>query len=156
MGYFVDATDGDTPQTGLTIANTDIKLWKAGATSLTNKNSGGASHLADGIYYATLDATDTNTIGSLIVFCHPTGALAVRIECCVLDEAVYDTLFGTLALATSSVETKVDALDALVDSVKAKTDSLSFTVPGQVDANIQYVNDVQVTGTGAVGDEWGP
>ncbi len=31
-----------------------------------------------------------------------------------------------------------------------------FTVPGFVDANIQYVNDVAVTGTGAPGFEWGP
>ena len=33
---------------------------------------------------------------------------------------------------------------------------LVFTVAGQVDANIQYVNDVAVTGTGAAGNEWGP
>jgi hypothetical protein len=43
-----------------------------------------------------------------------------------------------------------------IDDIKAKTDSLTFTVPGQVDANIQYVNDVEVTGTGAPGNEWGP
>jgi hypothetical protein len=41
-------------------------------------------------------------------------------------------------------------------AIKAKTDSLTFTVAGQVDANIQSVNDVTVTGTGAAGDEWGP
>jgi hypothetical protein len=34
--------------------------------------------------------------------------------------------------------------------------SLTFTVAGVVDANIQRVNDVTVTGTGAPGDEWGP
>lgn len=43
-----------------------------------------------------------------------------------------------------------------LDAIKAKTDNLSFTVSNQVDANIQYVNDVQVNGTGANGDEWGP
>lgn len=43
-----------------------------------------------------------------------------------------------------------------VAAIKAKTDSLAFTVAGQVDANVQYVNDVAVTGTGAVGEEWGP
>ena len=41
-------------------------------------------------------------------------------------------------------------------AVKAKTDSLIFTVAGQVDANIQYVNDVAVTGNGQAGTEWGP
>ncbi len=43
-----------------------------------------------------------------------------------------------------------------VAAIKAKTDSLTFTTAGQVDANIQYVNDVQVIGTGASGNEWGP
>lgn len=47
-------------------------------------------------------------------------------------------------------------LDLLIDAIKAKTDSLTFTVAGQVDANVQYVNDVQVNGTGAPGNEWGP
>lgn len=41
-------------------------------------------------------------------------------------------------------------------AIKGKTDSLNFTEPGNVDANIQYVNDVEVTGTGQSGDEWGP
>lgn len=41
-------------------------------------------------------------------------------------------------------------------TIRAKTDSLTFTVSGQVDANIQSVNDVTVNGTGASGDEWGP
>jgi predicted Fe-Mo cluster-binding NifX family protein len=43
-----------------------------------------------------------------------------------------------------------------VAAIKAKTDSLTFTQAGIVDSNIQYVNDVEVTGTGAVGNEWGP
>jgi hypothetical protein len=48
-----------------------------------------------------------------------------------------------------------DAVLAQVALVKAKTDSLTFTVAGQVDANIQYVNDVQIQGDGTVGvDEW--
>ena len=47
-------------------------------------------------------------------------------------------------------------LDTEVAAIKAKTDSLNFTVAGQVDSNIQYVNDVAVTGTGASGSEWGP
>jgi hypothetical protein len=61
LGYFVDSTDGNTEKTALSIANTDIKLWKSGATTLANKNSGGATHISNGIYYAVLDSTDTNT-----------------------------------------------------------------------------------------------
>ncbi len=47
-------------------------------------------------------------------------------------------------------------VQAAVTAIQAKTTGLSFTVSGQVDANIQYVNDTQVTGTGASGNEWGP
>ena len=43
-----------------------------------------------------------------------------------------------------------------VTAIKAKTDSLTFTQAGNVDANIKYVNDVEVAGTGADGDTWGP
>lgn len=94
LGYFVDATDGNTEETGLTIANTDIKLWKAGATTLANKNSGGATHIANGIYYCVLDATDTDTLGSLVIFVHVAGALSIRIECVVLAANIYDSLIA--------------------------------------------------------------
>jgi hypothetical protein len=52
--------------------------------------------------------------------------------------------------------TKVDIMQIDVDAIQAKTDSLTFTVPKVLDANIQYVNDVEVTGTGETGSEWGP
>jgi hypothetical protein len=102
LGPFVDSTDGNTAETALTINNTDIKLWMTGATTLANKNSGGATHISGGIYYAVLDATDTATIGPLVVIVHVAGALAVRVPCVVLDEAVYDVQFGTVAPATIS------------------------------------------------------
>jgi hypothetical protein len=43
-----------------------------------------------------------------------------------------------------------------ISAIKTKTDSLTFTVAGVVDANIQRVNDVVVTGDGSPGTEWGP
>jgi len=42
-----------------------------------------------------------------------------------------------------------------VDAIKAKTDSLTFTQAGQVDANVQSVNDVALTGDGSA-TPWGP
>lgn len=61
-----------------------------------------------------------------------------------------------LILDAAATQTSVDTVDGIVDAIKLKTDDLNFTVAGQVDANIQYVNDVLVAGTGAPGDEWGP
>jgi hypothetical protein len=102
LGPFVDSTDGNTEEAGLTIANTDIKIWKTGATTLASKNSGGATYISNGVYYAVLDATDTDTIGPLRIFVHVAGALAVMVACEVLDEAVYDVQFGTVAPATAT------------------------------------------------------
>lgn len=45
--------------------------------------------------------------------------------------------------------------NASITGIKAKTDSLNFTVAGQVNANIKYVNGVLVNGDGAA-TPWGP
>lgn len=95
LGYFLDSGDGDTAETGLSIANTDIKLWKWGATGLTNKNSGGATHISGGIYYCVLNATDTNTLGPMVIFVHVAGALTVRLECAVLTANVWNSKYST-------------------------------------------------------------
>lgn len=40
-------------------------------------------------------------------------------------------------------------VDTVVDAIQAKTDSLTFTQAGHVDANVQRVNDVAITGNGS-------
>jgi hypothetical protein len=68
--------------------------------------------------------------------------------------AISDTgINNRLSVIVSDTDTGLKTVPA---AIKAKTDSLTFTVTNQVDANIQSVNDVTVTGTGASGDEWGP
>jgi len=110
LGKFVDDTDGKTAETALSIANTDIKLWKEGATSQASKNSGGATHIANGWYYAVLDATDTNTLGKLEVTVDVSGALSVRREFMVLPANVYDALvLDTDVLETDLIEIGGDA-----------------------------------------------
>jgi hypothetical protein len=99
LGPFVDETDGDTAETQLNIANTDIKLWKRGATSLVNKNSGGATHMSGGVYYATFNATDTNTLGPLYVYVNVSGALPVKERCEVLTTADYEARYNATAVS---------------------------------------------------------
>lgn len=94
LGQFVDATDGSTTEDALSIANTDIKLHKWGGTAFTNKNSGGATFIANGVYYATLDATDTNTIGPMPIYCTMAGARPFRLDTVVMDEPAYDALYA--------------------------------------------------------------
>jgi hypothetical protein len=116
LGPFLDSTDGDTEETGLTIANTDILLWKCGATTLVAKNSGGATHISNGIYYAVLDATDTVTAGSLKIFVHMAGALFVTLTCEVLPANVYDSLVaGSDSLTVETDELSSDAKSDIFD-----------------------------------------
>jgi hypothetical protein len=90
FGPFLDDTDFKTPETGLTIANTDIQIYKNGATTGANKNSGGATHIADGNYYATFNATDTDTLGDGYIDIQVAGALPVKRYFVVLTEDQYE------------------------------------------------------------------
>lgn len=135
LGRFLDSTDGDTEETGLTIANTDIKLWKSGATTLASKNSGGATHIANGVYYATLDATDTNTYGPMKVLVHVSGALDIELPCMVMNADAYDALLA--ANGTGNIESNV------VEWAGTAT-TLGNGAP---DVNIQSTDDIDLSAT---------
>lgn len=76
---------------------------------------------------------------------------------------------AAVGLAAANLDTQLTAIDDFLDTeiaaiktetdkiaaVKAKTDSLTYTVAGQVDANVQSINDVTITGNGQVGTEFG-
>jgi hypothetical protein len=47
-------------------------------------------------------------------------------------------------------------VNARLSAVQTKTDSLTFTTAGQVDSNVQSVNDVTVNGAGTSANPWGP
>jgi hypothetical protein len=64
-----------------------------------------------------------------------------------------DDLPTNAELATA-LGTADDAVLTQVALVKAKTDSLTFTVANQIDANIQSINDVTITGDGSAGDKY--
>src|SRR4030095_812021 len=71
--------------------------------------------------------------------------------------AVVYIMITTSAAAAVPLEFDlVTDVDTQITAIKAKTDSLNFTVAGNVDSNIQYVNDVLVNGIGTAGSPWGP
>ncbi|RWO29578.1 MAG: hypothetical protein EOS10_22295 [Mesorhizobium sp.] len=71
--------------------------------------------------------------------------------------AATDAVMSRLgAPAGASLSADIAAVKTDTAAVKSKTDSLTFTVAGKVDANITHVNETAVTGTGETGDEWGP
>ena len=97
LGPFIDDTDFKTPETGLTIANTDVKLIKGTSTTSVNKNFGGGTHIVNGKYGFTFDATDTETVGGLDVSIKVAGALIVTAKFWVLEEDIFDAFFAASA-----------------------------------------------------------
>lgn len=143
LGYFLDSTDGNTEETALSIANTDIKLWKAGATSLANKNSGGATHMANGLYYAVLDATDTDTLGPLVIFVHVAGALPIRLECRVLPANVYEALVtGTEWLEATTLRNDVVISGATITVQKPDGSTTQYTKTGTFTAGADVLTEL--------------
>ncbi len=95
IGPFLDETDGKTAETALTITQPDVRLKKNNANWGQKNAAQTLSHEENGWYEVTLDATDTNTLGVLMLAVHEAGALPVWVEFMVLPANVYDSLFAT-------------------------------------------------------------
>jgi hypothetical protein len=68
-----------------------------------------------------------------------------------------DLLLDATLADTNELQTDITnggRVDLLIDAIKAKTDSLTFTQAGHVDANMQRINDVAITGNGQTGTEF--
>lgn len=135
FGPFLDETDGITPLTGLTIANTDVKLWKRGGTTESNKNSGGLTHIAGGRYYGVLDATDSDTVGEMEANIHVSGALPVKRTFDVLPAPVYDALYTGTPIDSTLADGAITAAKIAADAItatKIATDALTQTKFSQI------------------------
>lgn len=124
LGPFVDADDGSTAETALTIQKADLRLSKNGgnmaaASADQGTSDAGAPHDELGVYDGTLDVTDTNTLGRLRVDIKKAGALPYWKEWTVLPANVYDSMVaGSDKLQVDAVEIEgqdaTDALEALL------------------------------------------
>ncbi len=73
------------------------------------------------------------------------------------DPAFVNTPSGTITWKAYPFGARLaTSLETDVADIKAKTDDLTFDVADQLNVNIKFVADTQVTGTGTSGDEWGP
>jgi hypothetical protein len=101
---------------------------------------------------ASVDTVDTN-VDSILADTGTDGVVLAAnsvTAAAVAADAVTEIQSG---LATAA---NLATVDTVVDGIKAKTDSLTFTVAGQVDANVQGVNDTNLQGVGTAGDPWRP
>ena len=145
IGPFVDSTDGVTPETGLSIANTDIRIHKTGASVFANKNSGGATHIEDGFYLITMDATDTNTAGPLKMQITMAGALPVWEDVWVHGSNIFNAWIGTIHQTTDVnawLGVAAPDLPQAVTDVAAILVDTATTIPATiatVDSNVDSI-----------------
>lgn len=94
FGPFLDDTDGKTAESALTITQPDIRLKKNGGAWAQKNAAQTLTHEENGWYEVSLDATDTDTLGCLLVAVHEAGALPVWREFQVVAANVYDSIIG--------------------------------------------------------------
>jgi hypothetical protein len=129
----------DAPDTANYIL-TSFRIKNTSSPSVPLTISGGYGR--DSSTGASVDLVDTS--GGTLIFA-PDHVIAFS----------YDSGSGGFTTADRAA-LQAAATEATATAIKTKTDNLSFTVSGQIDSNIQYVNDTPVGGTGVEGDEWGP
>lgn len=120
LGPFLDETDGKTAETALVITQPDIRLSKNGANFIQKNGAQTLAHNEKGWYTCTLNGTDTNTLGRLIVAVHESGALPVWCEFTILPINVFDSFI------TGSDYLDVDAIG--LDAANGELASIPTTI----------------------------
>lgn len=141
------------------IATNAIGSDELAASAITEIQSGLSTldaagvRTAVGLASANLD-TQLDTIDNFLDT--EIAAIKAKTDNLPSDPADASDIASAFSTVNSTLTTIAGYLDTEIAAIKAKTDGLTFTVAGYVDSNIQYVNDVAVTGTGAAGNTWGP
>ena len=141
LGPFIDDTDGKTAETGLTIAQADVRLSKNGGDFAQKNSTTSTTHDENGYYDISLNATDTGTLGRLQVAVRKSGALPVWQDFLVVTANVYDTL-----CSTDSLDVNVTALANDVIKAASFDESTAFPLKS-ADTGL-----TQVARVGADGD----
>ena len=164
VGPFLDSTDGDTEETGLTITQAEVRLSKNGGNIAQKNEATSLVHDELGNYLCKLDATDTNAEGILSLMIHESGSLSIKMDYTVLSQAAYiskytakDTGFMDVDVkAISADTTAADNLEAILDGngITADVDltARSFTITNDAGVGFAVTGTTDaITATGTAG-----
>lgn len=139
MGPFVDATDGVTPETGITIGAADqAEVLKAnGAATVAMTGTLAAVTGCDGWYDYTVQTGDVDTVGEVtFVIQDSSVCFPVFVRGQVVEESIYDALYGASATGFDA-NGRVDVGEWLGNAVTASS--------GNPDVNIETIDDGVIT-----------
>lgn len=132
LGPFVDATDGYTRETALDVNGWSCSIIKGvsyDTIAVADGNtSNDAVHLGQGFYSLELTATNTNTLGTLIIDVNDPSAMAVTARFIVYPADSYDMLFS---------EGPGDAND-IADAVQVGVTAQGYTTARAVEISSIY------------------
>lgn len=129
IGPFLDLTDGATAETG---ESPSVKLSKNGQTMAAKSDVTTPVHDADGYYNCELDATDTGTVGTVVLtVAASANALPVRHEIQIIEEAAYDLLYAAGATGGQSIADLIlPPTNTIYNDIPfLMVDSTDFTTP---------------------------
>jgi len=131
LGPFVDETDARTAETALTISQADVRLKKNGGAWAQKNQASSATHEENGWYEVSLDATDTNTLGILVVAVNEAGALPVWERFTVVPANVYESLItGTEWLEATTLRNDVTVSGTTITVRKPDGTTTQYTKTG--------------------------
>lgn len=133
VGPFVDSTDGNTVETGLTITQAEVRLSKNGANIAQKTEVTSLTYDEVGMYTCPVDATDTDTLGRLDLIINETGALIVKHSYMVVPANVWDSLFGA------------DKLQVHADEITAGLITATAIATGAIDADAFAASAITAT-----------
>jgi hypothetical protein len=149
VGPFIDSTDGDTAEIGLTISQADVRLSKNGGNIAQKSEVSACTHDELGYYDCNLDTTDTGTLGRLQLMVHEAGALPVWHEYMVLSANVYDSLVaGSDLLQTDATQISGDGPAA--DNAEAFFDNTGFVASNSTIGTTTTNTDMRGTDSAAL------
>ncbi len=92
------------------------------------------------------------------VYFYSPNSYGMQIEGDLAGLFAYGYTGGAIKLNSDTVGgfTDTSAADSSIKGITDKVSGLTFTTAGQVDANIQYVNDIEVQGDGQAATPWNP
>lgn len=154
FGPCLDKTDGVTEETGLTLAQADMRLSKDGGAFAQKSAAGNATHDSDGWYATTLSTTDTATVGELVFNAHqPANMLPVWMRYWVIEEAIYDAIYGAGATGELLVDVaKISGDSVAADNLESQYDTTGL-VGGTFPANQDQVGAIGTSGGAALNFE---
>jgi hypothetical protein len=145
MFLMVDSSDHVTGKTGLTVTVTVSKDGGAFGAA-----GGTVTEISSGWYKIALTTTDTNTVGDIALHCTSTGAdptdIRDQVSARLPDDLAYPATSGRSMVVDSSGLVDANAVKVgptgsgtaqTAGDIPGKTNSLTFTGAGKVDASIR-------------------